>query len=186
MREITRAILIFVVFSILCGLAYPFAITGLSRLFFAHEAGGSLVTREGSVAGSALIGQRFETGRYFRGRPSAVNYDASNSGGTNFGPANRKFLEEVAERVAKTRGEYGLGPSDQVPSDFVLSSGSGLDPDVSLEAAMVQVGRVAKERKVPEAALARLVQASAESSFWGDPARVNVLRLNLALDAMGR
>ena len=185
MRELTRAALILVVLSVLCGLAYPFAITGLSRLCFPEKAGGSLIIYDGRVTGSALLGQRFETGRYFHGRPSATNYDGSNSGGTNFGPTNRKLVEEVAGRVEKTRREERLGPKAPVPSDLVLSSGSGLDPDISLDAAMVQVARVARERRLPEGDLGRMVQASAEGSYWGGPARVNVLKLNLALERMG-
>lgn len=186
MRELIRAVLVLVVLSVLCGLAYPFVITGLSRLCFPEKAGGSLITYDGRVTGSALLGQRFEDGRYFHGRPSANNYDGSNSGGTNFGPTNGKFVEEVARRVEKTRGENRLGPKAPVPSDLVLSSGSGLDPEISLDAAMVQVARVARERRLPEGDLARLVQTSADSSSWGGPERVNVLKLNLALEKMGR
>jgi K+-transporting ATPase ATPase C chain len=184
-RELMRAALSVLVLSVLCGLAYPLVITGLSRLCFPEKAGGSLITYDGRVTGSALLGQRFETRRYFHGRPSATNYDGSNSGGTNFGPSNGKFVEEVAARVAKTRGENRLGPKGPVPSDLVLSSGSGLDPDISLDAAMVQVARVARERRLPEGDLGRLVQTSAEGSSWGGPARVNVLKLNLALEGLG-
>jgi len=135
MKESVRALLIFLVFSVAAGIAYPLGITGLARLFFKEKATGSLVTDQGRAVGSALIGQKFTGARYFHGRPSANDYDAANSGGDNFGPANRKYLEEVAGRVKKTRSENGLGPDAPVPADLVLASASGLDPHISPEAA---------------------------------------------------
>ncbi len=184
MRELIRSLLIFVVLSLLTGLAYPSLMTGLSRLLFPGKAAGSLVTDRGHVVGSGLIGQKFTTARYFHGRPSAVDYDASTSGGTNFGPANAKFLQEVKGRVEATRRENNLSPDSAIPADLVLASGSGLDPDISVEGALLQIPRVAKARAVSEEVLRNLVEGMAEGQHaWGE-ARVNLLRLNMATDRL--
>jgi K+-transporting ATPase ATPase C chain len=184
MRELIRALLIFIVLSLLTGLAYPSVITGLSRLFFPGKAAGSLVTDRGRVVGSSLIGQRFTTARYFHGRPSAIDYDAGTSGGTNFGPASAKFLQEVTGRVEATRRENNLSPGAAIPADLVLASGSGLDPDISMEGALIQIPRVAKARAVSEGVLRNLVESMAEGQHAGGEARVNLLRLNMATDRL--
>jgi K+-transporting ATPase ATPase C chain len=184
MRELIRALLIFIVLSLLTGLAYPSVITGLSRLFFPGKAAGSLVTDRGRVVGSSLIGQRFTTARYFHGRPSAIDYDAGTSGGTNFGPASAKFLQEVMGRVEATRRENNLSPGAAIPADLVLASGSGLDPDISMEGALIQIPRVAKARAVSEGVLRNLVESMAEGQHAGGEARVNLLRLNMATDRL--
>jgi K+-transporting ATPase ATPase C chain len=184
MKESVRALLIFLVFSVAAGIAYPLGITGLARLFFKEKATGSLVTDQGRVVGSALIGQKFTGARYFHGRPSANDYDAANSGGDNFGPANRKYLEEVAGRVKKTRSENGLGPDAPVPADLVLASASGLDPHISPEAALVQAPRVAAARGLEPETLKGLVLSTAEGRYPWEQPRINVLRLNLALDRL--
>jgi potassium-transporting ATPase KdpC subunit len=183
MKELSRAVLIFIVFAIGTGLVYPFVVTGVSQLLFKDRANGSLLFDKSTIRGSVLIGQRFTDAKYFHGRPSTNNYDATNSGGSNFGPSSRKFLEDVARRIRDLRRENGLQPDASVPPDLVLASASGLDPDISLEGAMLQVSRVAKARGLSREHVARIVRAMAEWQFGQGQARVNFLRLNLALDA---
>ena len=188
MKAFGRALLFFILFSILTGLAYPMFITGLCQLIFPHTANGSLIIAGDKIVGSDLIGQNFSRPGYFNGRPSAIEkpYDASNSGASNFGPSNTKFLEEVGKRIDKVRQENGLNPGVPIPADLVLASGSGLDPHISLDAALIQVPRVAKARNLPEAQVRETVEKFAESPFLGltDGKRVNVLKLNLALDTL--
>jgi len=185
MRQFSRALLVFIVLSVLTGLAYPFAITGIARLLFPEKAGASLVLAAGTVRGSSLIGQKFTTPRYFHGRPSASEYDASNSGGTNLGPSNAKLIEEVTKRIARIRQENGLSPVAPVPADLVLASASGLDPDISVEGALLQSERVAKARGLSRQRVSALVLASADRLYGpGSRETVNVLELNLALDAL--
>ena len=184
MKELIRAILIFVVFSVITGLAYPLGITGAARLFFADKAAGSLITDKGRVVGSALIGQKFASARYFNSRPSANDYDATNSGGTNFGPASAKHLKEVAARVKKERDDNGIAPGAAVPADLVLASASGLDPHITIEAALVQVSRVAASRGLAPEDLKALVESAAEGTYVGGQRRVNVVRLNMATDRL--
>jgi potassium-transporting ATPase KdpC subunit len=190
MREFTRAILIFVTMTVILGLAYPFAMTGISQLFFPKKANGSLIVSDNKLVGSALIGQSFSHPKYFRGRPSALEkpYDASNSGGTNFGPSNAKFLEEIGKRIEKIRKEDTLDPGALVPADLVLASASGLDPHISVEAAMLQVPRIAKARGLQESEVQDTLRRSAEGPLFGflGDRRINVLRLNMALDELSR
>jgi K+-transporting ATPase ATPase C chain len=186
MREFTRAMLIFVTMTVLLGLAYPFAMTGISQFLFRQKANGSLVMSGNRVVGSSLIGQNFSYPNYFHGRPSALEkaYDASNSGGTNFGPSNAKFLEEIGKRIEKVRKENTLNPGALVPADFVLASASGLDPHISVEAAMLQVPRIAKARGLQESEVQDALRKSAEGPLFGflGDRRINVLRLNMSLD----
>ena len=185
MKELVRAVLIFLVFSIMTGLAYPLGITGLARLFFAQKAAGSLVAGAGGrVVGSELIGQKFASPRYFHSRPSANDYDATGSGGTNFGPASAKYFKDVAERVKKARAEDAIAPDAAVPADLVLASASGLDPHITLDAALVQAPRVAAARGLPPETLKSLVESTAEGLYTGGQPRVNVLLLNLAVDRL--
>jgi K+-transporting ATPase ATPase C chain len=190
MREFTRAILIFVTMTVLLGLAYPVAMTGISQLFFREKANGSLVVSDNRVVGSSMIGQNFSDPAYFHGRPSALEkpYDASNSGGTNFGPSNAKFLEKVGQRIEEVRKKNGLDLAVAVPADFVLASASGLDPHISVEAAMLQVPRVAKARGLAESEVEDIVAKHVESLLFGflGSKRINVLRLNMALDELSR
>ena len=183
---------------ILCGL-YPLTAWVLAQGLFPGKADGSLiprdgnilgsrVTRDGAVLGSSLIGQGFSSPRYFHPRPSAAGrgYDAERSGGTNLGPLSKKLLDEVETRVAAYRTENGLPPNALVPADAVTSSGSGLDPHISPENAHLQAGRVAKARGVTEAKILELVEAYTAGrtlGILGQP-RVNVMRLNLALDGV--
>jgi K+-transporting ATPase ATPase C chain len=190
MREFTRAILIFVTMTVLLGLAYPFTMTRVSQLLFSQKANGSIIVLDKKVIGSSLIGQNFSHPKYFHGRPSALEkpYDAGNSGGTNFGPSNAKFLEEVGKRVEKARKENILDPGMPVPADLVLASASGLDPHISIEAAILQVPRVAKAQGLQETEVRGLIAEHVEGPFFGffGGKRINVLRLNLSLDELSR
>ncbi|MGF3023533.1 K(+)-transporting ATPase subunit C [Methylobacterium aquaticum] len=178
------------------GIVYPLAMTGIAGAIFPAKAAGSLVERDGVVVGSALLGQNFASERYFHGRPSATvapdpadasktvaaPYNASSSGGSNLGPTSRALLDRVKDDVARLKSE---NPAAPVPMDLVTTSGSGLDPDISPEAALFQVPRVAKVRGLPEDRVRALVAAQTQDrllGILGEP-RVNVLALNLALDA---
>ncbi len=185
--QLRRCILVFAVFFVGCGFVYPLAITGLSQLAFSDKANGSLITVGDGVVGSRLIGQNFESRKYFSGRPSAIEkpYDATNSSGSNFGPTNKKYLEKVQGRVAQVRSENGIGPDVPLPADLVLASGSGLDPHISVQAARLQAPRVAEARGLAERDLERVIDQMAQGQYWG-PRRVNVLELNLALDGMSK
>jgi K+-transporting ATPase ATPase C chain len=182
-RNLLIATLMTVVTTILLGIGYPLVVTGLAQVLFPENANGQLIERNGRVIGSRLIGQAFSSPGYFHGRPSAAGggYDAANSGGTNLGPTNKKLADAVKAAVDAARRE---NPSAAVPIDLVTSSASGLDPHVSPASAFFQAPRVARERRVSEAAVRRLVDAHVEGrqfGFLGEP-RVNVLELNLALD----
>jgi len=196
LREIRPAIVVLVLLTAITGLAYPLAMTGIARAIFPYQSQGSLIEKDGKVVGSALIGQVFADDKYFHGRPSATNtpdpkdatktidapYNAANSGGSNLGPTSKTLIERVKSDVDKLKAE---NPSAQVPIDLVTTSGSGLDPDISPEAAMFQVPRVAKARNMPEDRVRQVVQEQTQSRWLGllgEP-RVNVLALNLALDS---
>ena len=186
MNQIKITILATIVMTILFGLAYPLVFTGLAQVLFPHQANGSLVTVNGKVAGSELIGQSFTKPEYFHGRPSAAGnngYDAANSGGSNLGPTNQKLVDRVKADVQKFRAENpdSTGP---IPADLLTSSGSGLDPHISPASAEAQVARVAKARGVTPDRIAELVAKHTDGRQWGifgEP-RVNVLLLNIDLD----
>ena len=186
MKDLLRSILIFSIMSLLTGLAYPFIITGISNIMMPHKAQGSLVISKDKVVGSSLIGQQFSNAGYFHGRPSALQkpYDASNSGGSNLGPSNRKFLDDVVNRVQQVRDENGLDPAVPVPADMVLASASGLDPHISLEFALLQTARVAHARGLPEVEIRKAITDVAKEQYFGGSKIINVLKLNLTIDEL--
>jgi K+-transporting ATPase ATPase C chain len=196
LKEIRPAIIILVLLTLITGLAYPLAMTAIAGAIFPKQAAGSLIERDGKVVGSALIGQEFKDDKYFHGRPSATSapdpadstktvpapYNAANSGGSNLGPTSKALNDRVKEDVDKLKAENSSGA---VPIDLVTTSASGLDPDISPEGALFQVPRVAKARNVPEDRVRQLVTENTQGrlvGLLGEP-RVNVLALNLALDA---
>jgi K+-transporting ATPase ATPase C chain len=197
LREIRPAIVMILCFTLLTGLAYPLAMTGIAQVLFPRQANGSLIEKGGKVFGSELIGQDFREPGYFHGRPSATTgtdpddssktipapYNAANSGGSNAGPTSRALIERIRRDVQALRAE---NPHASIPVDLVTTSASGLDPDISPAAALFQVPRVARERGLPEDRVRALVTSHIEGRFLGvigEP-RVNVLELNIALDAL--
>jgi K+-transporting ATPase ATPase C chain len=186
MKQLMIAIRVTVAFTLLTGVAYPLLVTGLAKAVFPHQAGGSLIQANGKTTGSELIGQRFTRPEYFHGRPSAAGsdgYDGLASGGSNLGPTNKALVDRVQADLKKFRDENPTftGP---VPADLLTGSGSGLDPDISPASADAQVVRVAAARGMNADALRQLVAAHTEDrqfGLLGEP-RVNVLKLNLALD----
>lgn len=182
-----RALILLLALTVIGGFAYPLAVTGLTQAFFPHQANGSLVYEKGKAVGSTLIEQDFKGPGYFYGRPSAAHYDAANSGGSNLGPTNKVLLDRIAQKAAAVRKENGLAANAPVPADLVTASASGLDPDITPAAALLQVPRVARDRKLSTAAVKHLVLSQVqprEFGVLGEPT-VNVLELNLALDRMG-
>ena len=197
LREIRPSIVVLVALTVITGLVYPLAMTGIAQIVFPNQAQGSLIERDGHVVGSALIGQDFISDKYFHGRPSATTkadpndatktvpapYNAANSGGSNLGPSNKALIDRVQADLDKLKKE---NPSAPVPADLVTTSASGLDPDISVDAAYFQVPRVAKARNLAENRVRQLVSDHVEDrslGLLGEP-RVNVLLLNLALDRL--
>ncbi|SAK79702.1 potassium-transporting ATPase subunit C [Caballeronia catudaia] len=191
MKNILRPVIVmFVALTIVTGLVYPAIVTAVGQAAFHREANGSLIERDGKVVGSEIIGQQFDAPRYFWGRLSATTpnpYNAGSSGGSNLGPTNSALADEVAARVAALRGADSGRSAADVPVDLVTSSGSGLDPEISPAAALYQVERVAKARGMSAGQVEALVARATtgrQFGLLGEP-RVNVLKLNLALDAAG-
>ena len=197
LKEIRPALVVLIMLTAITGLAYPLAFTGMAQAIFPAQANGSLIVRDGHVIGSELIGQQFTSDKYFHGRPSATAapdpkdasksvpspYNAANSGGSNLGPTSKALADRLKEDVAKLKAE---NPSGKIPVDLVTTSASGLDPDISPDAALFQVPHVAKARNLPETTVHTLVMSQIEGRMWGflgEP-RVNVLKLNLALDKL--
>jgi potassium-transporting ATPase KdpC subunit len=196
LREIRPAIIVLVALTLITGLVYPLGMIGIAGVLFPNQAQGSLIEKDGKVIGSVLIGQEFKDDKYFHGRPSATSapdpadatktvpapYNAANSGGSNLGPTSKALNDRIKEDLDKLKAE---NPSMPVPADLVTASGSGLDPDISPEGALFQVPRVAKARNMSEDRVRQLVAENTKgrlAGVFGEP-RVNVLELNLALDA---
>jgi K+-transporting ATPase ATPase C chain len=185
LTQLRSALILFIVLMLVTGIVYPFAMTGAAQLLFPGQANGSLVSDGNVLRGSALIGQSFTSDRYFWPRISAAGqgYDASASSGANLGPTSKKLLDRIAADAARLKAADGVST---LPADSVTSSASGLDPDISPDYALIQVGRVAKARNIPEDKVKALVEAHAKKpalGIFGEP-RVNVLALNRALDAL--
>lgn len=190
MKNVIISIKSFIIFSILLGLVYPLAITGIAQIAFPQKANGSLIVENGKIIGSSLIGQKFDKPEYFNSRPSAVDYNASGSGASNLGPTSKKLMERVKEANGKwemVNGKRETG-NGLIPADAVLASASGLDPHISIENAKLQAKRVAKIRGLQISTIDELISNNADSEFlgiWGQEG-VNVLKLNLALDKANR
>ena len=195
MKQLRPAITLIVAFTLITGIAYPYVVTGIAQVIFPYQANGSLIVQNGTVIGSSVMGQNFTTDRYFHDRPSAtsgpdpsdpsktvgVPYNGANTGGSNLGPTSKALIERIQGDVEKLKAE---NPNAQVPTDLVTASGSGLDPDISPDAALFQVPRVAKARNFPEDRVRQLVMDQIKGrvlGVLGEP-RVNVLALNRALD----
>jgi K+-transporting ATPase ATPase C chain len=187
-RQSLNAVLVLAALTLIVGVAYPLALTGVAQVIFPRQANGSLIRRgDGAIAGSALLGQNFAGAQYFHPRPSAAGqqgYDATASGGSNLGPTSQQLLDQVKQRASAYRQENGLTPAAPVPVDAVTASGSGLDPDISPANAALQAPRVARARGLSEDAVRTLIARHTTGrtlGIFGEP-RVNVLALNLALD----
>jgi K+-transporting ATPase ATPase C chain len=189
--HIRGAIVSTLVLTVVCCGLYPLIVFGISQLLFRDQANGSLITgADGNVRGSKLLGQGFSDPKYFHPRPSAAGngYDATGSGGSNLGPTSQKLKDAIQDRITAYRAKNGLGETEAVPADAVTASGSGLDPEISLRNAELQVPRVAKTRGLSEGIVRELVRQNTDGrdlGVFGDPG-VSVLRLNLALDQQPR
>ena len=191
--ELLRSLRLVLVIAVVTGLIYPLVMTGVIQAVFHSQANGSLVTRNGQVVGSSLIGQEFTSARYFHGRPSATTnagtgkpqpYAADNSAGSNYGPSNKALIDRVSKDVDAARKDNGLDPTAQVPADLVTTDFSGFDPDISEASALLQVNRVATARNLDAAKVRALVERHLQGRIlwiFGEP-HVNVLDVNMALD----
>ena len=190
-KQMGKALKLLVLMTVLTGLVYPLAITGLAQLLMPYQADGSLITKNGRIVGSKWIGQNFSSPKYFHGRPSAAGpdgYDGSSSGGSNLGPTNKQLIDSIKVKVDTVRKQNDLNATDPVPADWVTTSGSGLDPDISPSTARLQAKRIARVRGFDLQTVHTLIESRIQPrqfGLFGEP-RVNVLELNLALDAVKR
>ena len=185
LTELKRGLIIFGILALILGLIYPLAITGISQIAFPYQANGEMIKINGNIVGSELIGQNFDGPQYFQSRPSAIDYNASTSGGSNYGPTNKKLIDRVNITINQIRINDSLPANATIPSDMVLASGSGLDRYISVESALIQVPRIAKARNINESKITDLVQTTEETPFpWVGQPVVNVLKLNLALNGI--
>lgn len=187
LKQWLRGCLLLLVLTVVTGGVYPLAVTGVAQLLFPWQAGGSLIVKNGQVIGSALLGQNFSEDRYFEGRPSAAGddgYDATASSGTNLGPTSDKLMTALQKKVQDIREKNQLSNDVLLPVDLVTSSASGLDPDISLPSAYLQVQRIAGVRHISESEVYAVIQRNTQGREWGflGEKRVNVLQLNRALD----
>jgi potassium-transporting ATPase KdpC subunit len=187
MKQFKISIIMFAIMSLLAGIVYPLFMTGIAQLAIRNKANGSLAESGGRIVGSWLLGQNVTGKGYFHGRPSANSYDGMNSGGSNFGPTNRKFVDQAAKLAGQVRKDNGLPPGAPIPAELVLASGSGLDPHIGVDAALIQAARIARERKIDESVVREIVNRNMELRYFGlfGDAYVNVLSLNMALDSLG-
>ena len=190
-KNILKSFLFYIIFIIILGLLYPLLVTGISKIIFPAKSEGSLIYIGGKAVGSELIGQNFIGDKYFHPRPSAAGkdgYDAMSSGGSNLAPTNKDFISTVSERLAAFKKENNLPDNTIIPADIVTASGSGLDPDISIESAMLQVKRISKARSIPANEIQDLITKNTENrilGFLGEP-KVNVLKINILLDNLGK
>jgi len=190
-KQAINGLLLLIVLTLLTGVVYPLTMTALAQVAFPKQANGSLIERDGTVVGSLLLGQNFSQPEYFQGRPSAAGtdgYDATSSSGTNLGPTSAKLMDAIQSKLADVRSQNNLPADAVIPADLVTSSASGLDPDISLAGADIQIDRVADARGIPRDQVKKLVDSQTQLpqlGFLGEK-RVNVLQLNLSLDALSQ
>lgn len=186
MKEIIRSFRALIVLSILCGLIYPMGMTVFAKLVFPYQSKGSIIKKDGQSVGSVLLGQPFTNIGYFHSRPSSGNYDPLSSGGTSLGPTSKTQMNRVYNRILQARKDNNLASNIRIPSDMVTASGSGLDPQISIVNAQLQAPRIAKARNIDLKIVTDLVAKNTDPDFFGfwGQSGVNVLKLNLALDAL--
>jgi potassium-transporting ATPase KdpC subunit len=182
-KNLISSIIVFTIMLIVSGVIYPLLMTGIAQLAFNKNANGSLISVKGRITGSALIGQKFAGPEYFHGRPSASDNDALNSGGTNYGPTNKKYIDIIKSRACIIRKENFLPPDAEIPADLALASGSGLDPHISVESAMLQVKRIAAARKISELTVRDIISKNTERRYFNifGVSYINVLKINTVL-----
>jgi potassium-transporting ATPase KdpC subunit len=185
MGEIKNAIIVFALFTVLLGLIYPLLITGISQLAFPQQANGNLIKYNGTVVGSQLIGQDFQSPQYFHGRPSAIDYNSSTSSGSNLGPTNQRLINNVTDNIEKLRSENSLSADMKIPADMVEMSASGLEGYIYIDSAMIQVSRIAGTRNISASEVKKIIYDQQELPLLGigNPI-VSVLKLNIALDKL--
>jgi len=183
MDELKKSLKAFILFSVILGLVYPVFVTVVAKSVIPHKANGCLIIRNNEIVGSELIGQYFSESKYFQSRPSAVDYNASGSGASNLGPSNSILMEQVVKRIKEIRNKNQIG-NQPLPADMLLSSGSGLDPHISLQNALIQSVRISKIRKISLGEIKKLIDKNTKNDFigiWGCQG-VNILELNIDLD----